>query len=199
MSTNRDRVLEAAVDLLATEGIRSLTHLRIDERAGLPKGSTSNVFRTRDALLAGVARQMAATELPAVSSGFTAATADELVDRLVELFAFFIGPNRAMTAARLALFVEAGHDDAVRAALVEGRATIEAPIAPAFAALGADDPAFATQLIAICFEGLFLQVLGRRAEIDPRPIIAVAVRAGLGTPHRSARSRGRALSGSRDR
>ena len=48
------RVLEAAVELLGTEGLRALTHARVDAQAGLPKGSTSNYFRTRAQLLIGV-------------------------------------------------------------------------------------------------------------------------------------------------
>ena len=48
------RVLEAAVELLGTEGLRALTHARIDAQAGVPKGSTSNYFRTRAQLLIGV-------------------------------------------------------------------------------------------------------------------------------------------------
>ena len=63
-----------------TEGLRSLTHVRVDERAGLPKGSTSNHFRTRAALLEGVLEWMLDTELPEVG----AATAPETVDELVE-------------------------------------------------------------------------------------------------------------------
>jgi DNA-binding transcriptional regulator YbjK len=35
--------------LLGTEGLRALTHARVDECAGIPKGSTSNYFRTRAA------------------------------------------------------------------------------------------------------------------------------------------------------
>ena len=54
MAATRDRALEAAVRLVGEQGIRALTHARVDEEAGLPKGSTSNWFRTRDALVAGV-------------------------------------------------------------------------------------------------------------------------------------------------
>src|SRR5690606_10456815 len=42
MPTNRERSLRAAVEILATGGIRALTHRRVDEQAGLPEGSTSN-------------------------------------------------------------------------------------------------------------------------------------------------------------
>ncbi|MFA4841474.1 MAG: TetR family transcriptional regulator, partial [Agrococcus sp.] len=53
MATTRDRIAAAAIELLGTEGLRSLTHRRVDDRAHVPVGSTSNHFRTRAALLEG--------------------------------------------------------------------------------------------------------------------------------------------------
>jgi AcrR family transcriptional regulator len=57
------RVLEAAVELLGTEGLRALTHARVDEQAGLPKGSASNYFRTRAQLVTGVSDWITEREL----------------------------------------------------------------------------------------------------------------------------------------
>jgi AcrR family transcriptional regulator len=179
MPSNRDRALAAAIELLANEGIHSLTHLRVDERAGLPKGSTSNAFRTRGALLLGVCEHMAATELPSVAESFTAATPEELVESLVRLMAYMTGPNRSVTAARLALFVEAGHDLAVREALTRGRSLVEGPVREALTNLGAPDPALAVQILGTCFEGLFLHIIGRHAKVDVRAVIAAAVKASL--------------------
>ena len=51
-----------AVAVVGERGIRALSHTRVDERAGLPKGSTSNWFRTRSALLAGVVSHIAESE-----------------------------------------------------------------------------------------------------------------------------------------
>jgi hypothetical protein len=51
VASTKVRALDAAIELLGTEGLRALTHVRVDLRAGLPKGSTSNYFRTRAALL----------------------------------------------------------------------------------------------------------------------------------------------------
>ncbi|RCG27264.1 TetR/AcrR family transcriptional regulator [Sphaerisporangium album] len=45
-------VAEAAITLLVERGMRGLTHRAVDEAAGLPLGSTSNLARTRAALLA---------------------------------------------------------------------------------------------------------------------------------------------------
>ena len=50
----KTRAIDAAIDLVGTHGLRALAHTRVDERAGLPKGSTSNYFRTDQALLSGI-------------------------------------------------------------------------------------------------------------------------------------------------
>jgi len=110
MRSNRDRALDAAIDLLGTEGLRALTHARVDQRAALPRGSTSNYFRTRAALLQGVVDAMVAQESPAVDFAFAPRTTTELVDELCRLFDLMVGPNRVMTTARMTLLLEAGHD-----------------------------------------------------------------------------------------
>src|SRR5690606_16879520 len=108
MARHRDRAISAAIELLANGGIRALTHLRVDAQAGLPRGSTSNVFRTREALLLGVCEHMVASELPEITAGFAAETHHDFAESLTTLFRYMVGPNRMITAARLALIVEAG-------------------------------------------------------------------------------------------
>ena len=61
-AATRERALQAAVELLGAEGVRALSHARVDERAGLPPGTTSNWFRTRRALLGGVVDWIAERE-----------------------------------------------------------------------------------------------------------------------------------------
>ena len=56
------RALDAALTLVGEQGVRALTHARVDAAAGLPRGSTSNWFRTRDALVAGVVIHLAESE-----------------------------------------------------------------------------------------------------------------------------------------
>ncbi|MGO1835537.1 Transcriptional regulator, TetR family [Actinomycetales bacterium JB111] len=176
MATTRDRAITASVDLLASGGIRALTHLRVDKAAGLPRGSTSNVFRTRGALLRGVCEHMVAGERPEIDTGFAAATPEELTESLIALYRFMTGPSRSRTAARLALIVEGGHDEAVRAALATGRVGVERAILPPLVTLGAPDPLLAVQLIATCFEGLFLHEIGRHGSVDADAVIAATVR-----------------------
>jgi len=52
MSTPRAALIaDTAIALIAERGLRGLTHRAVDEAAGLPSGSTSNLARTRAALL----------------------------------------------------------------------------------------------------------------------------------------------------
>ncbi|MFC4138018.1 MULTISPECIES: TetR/AcrR family transcriptional regulator [unclassified Microbacterium] len=50
----RNILADAGIAVLASEGSRGLTHRAIDERAGVPIGTASNYFRSRDALIAGL-------------------------------------------------------------------------------------------------------------------------------------------------
>src|SRR6188474_1968991 len=123
MATTKERALDAALALVGEQGIRALTHARVDERAGLPKGSTSNWFRTRDALLTGVAVWLAESE----RADFAAAkippvdTPAQLVDALSEMIWIETGRFAARTRARYALFLEGARDPALLAPLVEQR------------------------------------------------------------------------------
>ena len=62
MTGRRDDLLDAAICLLGERGTHALTHRAVDAAAGLPAGSASNYFRTRDALLNAVVERFAARE-----------------------------------------------------------------------------------------------------------------------------------------
>ena len=53
----RVQILDAAIGILADVGVGGLTHRQVDDRAGLPAGTTSNYFRTRQALLEATAQR----------------------------------------------------------------------------------------------------------------------------------------------
>jgi AcrR family transcriptional regulator len=54
----RRELCDAAIKVLAENGSRGLTHERVDQQAGVPKGTTSYYYRTRAALLRGVAERV---------------------------------------------------------------------------------------------------------------------------------------------
>lgn len=68
-SDRGERITDAALALLAERGMRGLTHRAVDERAGLPQGSTSNYARTRQSLLEATVRRLAERESRVLAPG----------------------------------------------------------------------------------------------------------------------------------
>lgn len=60
LSPRRRALLEAALQVLAGQGLRGLTHRAVDRQAGLPEGSCSAYLRTRRALLTALTEYVAA-------------------------------------------------------------------------------------------------------------------------------------------
>ena len=57
MARNTERraaIADAGLSVLARDGARGLTHRAVDAAAGVPAGTTSNYFRSRDALVSGL-------------------------------------------------------------------------------------------------------------------------------------------------
>lgn len=176
----RVRALEAAVDLVADQGLRALTHARVDEAAELPRGSTSNYFRTRAALLGGVVDWIVEQEMREVDPALTVSSPAELVEAMAGLVDYVTGPNRALTTARLILFMEAAHEPSLREVVSRGRATMQAAVEGALGGLGAPDPATAAAAVMACAEGLILHRIVRHDSSDSRPALGLVVRAALG-------------------
>lgn len=178
-AATRERALEAAVELLGVQGVRALTHARVDERAGLPPGSTSNWFRTRRALLEGVVDWMAEREradfdpalLPTIADG------DELIEGLCGMVELQAGPFAARTRARYALFIELAGDSELGEPLRRQRQEFERWTERIVAAAGIADHVPAARVLMALADGLLLHRLTVDPVLDMRPAIERAVRA----------------------
>ncbi|MFJ1754781.1 TetR/AcrR family transcriptional regulator [Kitasatospora sp. NPDC088134] len=62
-------IADAAIVVIAERGLRGLTHRAVDEAAGLPTGSTSNLARTRSALLELALVRIAEVEAGSLTGG----------------------------------------------------------------------------------------------------------------------------------
>lgn len=178
MSTTRERALDAAVELVGTQGIRSLTHARIDARAGLPRGSTSNHFRSRAALLAGVSQWIAEQE--SRDMGAALAQPFDDLDGFIDMFSAGIelltGPYAVRTRARYALFLEASSDPELFAPLHAQREGMAAWTRSLLVALGARHPDAALHAFMAFGDGLILHRLSVDPHAPVRASVEVAVR-----------------------
>lgn len=93
---------DAAIQLLADHGANGVTHRKVDRQAGVPDGTTSFYFRTRLALLRGVAERVAELDLADLQSAGT-----ELATVVMRAGT---EPMRSRTKARYELMLQASRD-----------------------------------------------------------------------------------------
>lgn len=179
MASTRDRALDAAVELLGEQGIRALTHARVDDRADLPKGSTSNWFRTRDALIAGVITWLAEAERAEFAAGGAPriTSPEEMIDALSGFIGMQTGQLAGRTRARYAMFLEGSNDPTLLAPLLRQRALYVEWTTALLAGIGAAHPAEAARTLMATSEGLVLHRLTVDPDAEIRPVIERIVRA----------------------
>lgn len=178
VSVTRERALGAAVELVGTQGIRALTHARVDAQAQLPRGSTSNHFRSRAALLAGVAAWIAEQETRDLGAalGRPFDDIDGFVDMFSEAIELMTGPYAVRTRARYALFLEANSDPELFTPMHAQREGIAAWTRALLVQLGAKHPDAALRAFMAFGDGIILHRLSVDPDAPVRPSVAVAVR-----------------------
>ena len=187
--SRRALIADAAISTLARDGMRGLTHRAVDRTAGLPEGSASYYFRTRQALLQATVERLA--ELTSTDMLASAALVDSaavspppgqelsafgaLTAALVESW---LTAGRERQLARYELSLEATRRPELRQTLVTTGAAIRAVIAGRFAAAGVPEPAQRAADFAAFIDGLlFDQIAGA----GNRELTARDVRAAIDT------------------
>ncbi|WP_228798498.1 TetR/AcrR family transcriptional regulator [Nocardia cyriacigeorgica] len=169
--SRREHVIDAAIEVLGTRGPRALTHRAVDDAAGVPTGTTSNYFRTRDALLIGVTERLEQRDYAdwaASSSAPTPESLDQLAAGLAEFLARAVTTDRARTLARYALFLEAQSAPAVLESLQRGHARLTDWAATMLRALGIAEEA--TRPLVDYLEGAIMHRLAEpHPPGDPEP------------------------------
>jgi len=175
----KERALDAAVELLGREGVRALTHARVDERAGLPRGSTSNWFRTRRALLAGVVDWISEREDDDLDPAALPMTqgVEAFVEGLTTVVELQVEPFGTRSRARYALFLELAGDPELGGRLRQQHRHFQEWFTRAVTAVGIADPPTATRALMAFLDGLVLHRLTLEPGIDLRRVVERGVRA----------------------
>ncbi|WP_460063192.1 TetR/AcrR family transcriptional regulator [Streptomyces sp. YKOK-I1] len=164
-------VADTALALLAARGMRGLTHRAVDEAAGLPQGSTSNLARTREALLDLAVRRLAEREarvlgldrMPDPAGGL-----DGLAAALALAVHRSLTGHRELLVARYELALEATRRPGLRAFYDTTGAVFRDRLAALAAAFGSPAPARHALSLAAWADGLmFSCVAGSYATRPP--------------------------------
>ncbi|MEJ3745141.1 TetR family transcriptional regulator [Actinomycetes bacterium KLBMP 9797] len=185
----RAQLADAAIALLVESGVHGVTHRAVDRRAGLPAGTASNYFRSREALLVATARRVVEqhqADMAAAALGEDAPGRDG-VERAIELIAASLmlaaGPHRARYLAIFELRLESLRRPALGAALDELMAAMAAFTGGHHTELGIRIPPAAIPPMLVMYGGaLFALVTGPPAAVTPaavRPLALAIVHGGL--------------------
>lgn len=173
----RTLIADTAIDLVAAAGLRGLTHRAVDAAARLPTGSTSYYFRTRTTLIGACYQRLAELDLadldgesppaPAVADRETAAAA------LAGLLHRWLTVGRERQLARFELSLEAARNPELEADFHRAGQGARSRAAGLLAALGADRPEEAAELLVAWTDGLLYDRLaGALARSRPVPDLA---------------------------
>jgi DNA-binding transcriptional regulator YbjK len=164
----REQILEAALRVIGRSGRSAVTHRAVAEEAGVPLGSTTYYFESRDDLLRQALEHVAASEteryrrrgeeLRSVKSARD--LADRLTDDLVAA-----ARDRVAYIAEYELWLEAGQRPELREAAQTWCDAEQRSVAGAMEALGSSDPARDASLVVAAIDGLGERALAR--EDDP--------------------------------
>jgi DNA-binding transcriptional regulator YbjK len=107
----RRELCDAAIELLAEDGARGMTHLRVDRRAGVADGTTSFYFQTRSALLRGATDRVIQLDVADFTATMGEVDKESLLSRLAEqAMRTAVEPERSRARARFELLMVAARD-----------------------------------------------------------------------------------------
>ncbi len=178
--TDRTRLLaEGAIEVLAAQGAHGLTHRRLDRHLDLPEGSTSNVFRTREALLAAALDALVGRDLGDLQgdAGPTAITLDAAGDAVADAIFGWLDPDaRPRLLARYELLLEAARRPGLQKTFLAHRARFTAISAHLARAAGCDRPEVRAAEIVAWADGVLLEHIVAPRSALTREAVAAAAR-----------------------
>lgn len=155
--TRRQQLTDAAISTLATAGMRGLTHRAVDEIAGVPPGSCSYYFRTRQALLQAAVERLA--ELDSLEHAERLALTPstdiaQIAESAAALIEQWITAGRERMLARYELSLEATRRPELRTVLVTVGKRHQDLAVRMLAAAGAPDPTAQAPVFVALLDGL---------------------------------------------
>ncbi|GAA1866684.1 TetR/AcrR family transcriptional regulator [Asanoa iriomotensis] len=160
---------DAAISVVAAQGMRGLTHRAVDGRAGLPLGTTSAYFRTRKALIEALVRRLADLDNEDLAGRSFDPPPAEFAESVAWVLDTWLTTGRERTLARYACLLEATHRPELRTILEYGRASRD-QARTLMEAAGVANPSQAGDHFVACVDGLlFDRMVGAGALTAPTP------------------------------
>jgi DNA-binding transcriptional regulator YbjK len=176
----RAQILDAASGILADTGVGGLTHRQVDERTGLPAGTTSNYFRTRQALLEATAARTVDLHwqrVDALRSAIGSLTPAGLKSLMTQMISDPDEQFRRYTLARFELFMEGTRRPELRPLLAELQAAAVKSATLIFEAAGFTPTARQMDQLSRLLNGYVFSALTIGSDDDPAGLVDRLLRA----------------------
>ncbi|GAB3299303.1 TetR/AcrR family transcriptional regulator [Epidermidibacterium keratini] len=165
---------DAAISVVAQGGLKRLTHRAVDASAGVPTGTTSNYWNSRQALVDAMIARLEELDFAVWRATVPPEDLDELLGGLANAIAMLASEKPDLVRVRLALFLD--HGD--RFARAHGR--VRGVLAGLLERHGVPDAATTAALIADLCDGVLLHSVTVRSEPIDVDGLARAFRALVG-------------------
>jgi DNA-binding transcriptional regulator YbjK len=162
-SPRRRQLLEAALHVIADDGLRGLTHRAVDRRAGLPEGSCSAYLRTRSALQQALTEYVAdalLADVDALAERLRCAEPGEAegVEAAVDLFLRWLD-QRELLVARLELTMAATREPELSRLLADQRARLVELVDSIMDTVGKEHSHARAEALVASYDGMLLAAL----------------------------------------
>src|SRR3954467_11441118 len=150
-----DEILRATLDVIRREGLGAVTHRTVSDESGVPLGSLTYYFATKQDLLRAALQLYVAED-----SARLRATAEQLaaagVTRraVVERFAAVLGADATGGVAQFELYLEASRDPALRETAIDSLCAYAEVAELALRAAGVAAPEAAAAIVVSTIDGL---------------------------------------------
>lgn len=176
-AARRRSLLEATVRLIGRGGIAAVDHRAVAAEAGVPLGSTTYYFESKDDMVAQALHYVADREverLEAAARGDLLEAGDgSLVERLADLVLDTWAQDRTVLLAQFELYLEGGRRGDLRSAAERWDFAYRALLAQLLERLGAPDPERGARLLCPAIDGLLLQHVATDGDPDELRVLAV--------------------------
>lgn len=173
-------LLQATLRLIASEGIDAVSHRSVAELAGVPLGSTTYWFASRQEMLREALEYFVRAEIEALRERLAGVLGKRLSQRrLVDEFTAFLVPQlreeKWRTAAQYAFLQEAVRQPELQSVCREWTEAWEEVLAEVFSSIGAREPELEARMFLAMLDGLLLGQLaapdGDIEEVVIRPAL----------------------------
>ena len=160
-----DEILRATLEVIARDGLGAVTHRTVSEASGVPLGSLTYYYATKQDLLRAALQLYVSEDVARLRQ-----TAEELLaagapgEEVVERFADVLQQDGSSGVAQFDLYLEASRDPVLRETAIESLRAYAEVAELGLRAAGVPDPAAAAPVIVAALDGLGLQRLAAGPE-----------------------------------